>query len=164
MSLKAGRVGVAPDQVDLFGNIIADSSGYTKAETDNKFLSKTDAASTYASQTAVHNWQGYSKDVNKIVDEQPVKVGVITYYINVMLKMFVVRFTGNAQEIPATIEVDFADVLPENVRPAVEFDGFLRGSNNVISVYQDGKVKLIVSAAAAWLAGTVTGIINTGAN
>ena len=52
MSLKAGRVGVAFDQVDNFGKIIGGSgpSGdyYTKTQTDNKFETKTDAASTYA--------------------------------------------------------------------------------------------------------------------
>ena len=50
MSLKAGRVGVAPDQVDLFGKIIGGGSGgdaYTKAESDAKFETITNAASTY---------------------------------------------------------------------------------------------------------------------
>ncbi len=50
MSLKAGRVGVAPDQVDLFGNIIGGGSGgdaYTKEESDAKFETITNAASTY---------------------------------------------------------------------------------------------------------------------
>lgn len=40
MALKAGRVGVAPSQVDAAGNIIGGGSGsdsYTKAESDAKF-------------------------------------------------------------------------------------------------------------------------------
>lgn len=53
MSLQAGRVGVNPSQVDLFGNIIGGGSGdaYTKEEADAKFLSQTDAASTYESKS-----------------------------------------------------------------------------------------------------------------
>ena len=51
MSIKAGRVGVAPDQVDLFGNIIggggSGGDAYTKAESDAKFETITNAASTY---------------------------------------------------------------------------------------------------------------------
>lgn len=52
MSLQAGRVGVDPSQVDLFGKIIGGGSGdaYTKAEADAKFLSQSDAASTYESK------------------------------------------------------------------------------------------------------------------
>lgn len=173
MSLKAGRVGVRPDQVNLDGSITQSASGaYTKSESDNKFLAKTDAASTYlsksdasstyAAQTAVHDWVGYSKDVMKEVSEEQVKVGTIYYYINTMLKMFVVRFTGNAQECPTGLRIDFTDVLPANVRPSVEFDGYMRGSNNVLQAFQDGTVGLGISQAAAWLAGTVTGILNTG--
>ena len=41
MSLKAGRVGVAPDQVDEFGKIKSEAtSGYTKQEADAKFSTK----------------------------------------------------------------------------------------------------------------------------
>lgn len=47
MSLKAGRVGVAPDQVDEFGKIKSEAiSGYTKQEADAKF--ETIAAATSA--------------------------------------------------------------------------------------------------------------------
>lgn len=57
MALKAGRVGVAPSQVDMAGNIIGGGSGsdsYTKAEADAKFATKTETASlaTKASLTA----------------------------------------------------------------------------------------------------------------
>ena len=51
MSLKAGRVGVAPDQVDMFGNIIEGGSGvdaYTKAESDAKFKTIASAATDLA--------------------------------------------------------------------------------------------------------------------
>lgn len=45
MALKAGRVGVAPKEVDAFGNIIGGGSGggYTKEEADAKFQTKTEA-------------------------------------------------------------------------------------------------------------------------
>ena len=54
MALKPGRVGVAPSQVDLFGNIIGGGSGgdsYTKAEADAKFETQTHAANTYETKT-----------------------------------------------------------------------------------------------------------------
>ena len=53
MSLKAGRVGVNPSQVDpIDGSIKSSATGaYTKAETDAKFLTQTDAASTYESKS-----------------------------------------------------------------------------------------------------------------
>lgn len=42
MALKAGRVGVAPSQVDMAGNIIGGGSeSYTKAESDAKYATKT---------------------------------------------------------------------------------------------------------------------------
>ena len=48
MALKAGRVGVAPDQVDEFGNISSSAtSGYTKQEADAKFETQLHAFSTY---------------------------------------------------------------------------------------------------------------------
>ena len=54
MAMQPGRVGVSPDQVDLFGKILGGGSGgdsYTKAESGAKFLAKTDASSTYLSKT-----------------------------------------------------------------------------------------------------------------
>lgn len=53
MSIKAGRVGVNPSQVDpVDGSILSSiTSGYTKQEADAKFLTQTDAASTYESKS-----------------------------------------------------------------------------------------------------------------
>ena len=52
MAIKAGRVGVAPDQVDEFGNINSEAtSGYTKQEADAKFETQTHAASTYETKS-----------------------------------------------------------------------------------------------------------------
>lgn len=52
MALKAGRVGVAPDQVDDFGKINSEAtSGYTKQEADAKFETQTHAASTYETKS-----------------------------------------------------------------------------------------------------------------
>ena len=43
MAIKAGRVGVAPSQVDMAGNIIGSGGdSYTKAESDAKFAEKSD--------------------------------------------------------------------------------------------------------------------------
>ena len=58
MSLKAGRVGVAPDQVDEFGKINSDATqGYTKQEADAKFETKTNAASIYETKSDAANLQ-----------------------------------------------------------------------------------------------------------
>lgn len=58
MALKAGRVGVAPDQVDEFGKINSDATqGYTKQEADAKFETKTNAASTYETKSDAANLQ-----------------------------------------------------------------------------------------------------------
>lgn len=53
MSIKAGRVGVNPSQVNpIDGSILSSAtSGYTKQEADAKFLTQTDAASTYESKS-----------------------------------------------------------------------------------------------------------------
>lgn len=54
MALKAGRVGVAPDQVDEFGVVKSDAtSGYTKQEADAKFETKTDAAAALAEKQPI---------------------------------------------------------------------------------------------------------------
>ena len=54
MALKAGRVGVAKDQVDEFGKITGGSTPenvYTKTQCDNKFETKTHANNTYQPKT-----------------------------------------------------------------------------------------------------------------
>lgn len=54
MALPAGRVGVAKDQVDEFGNIIGGETPenvYTKTQCDNKFETKTHASNTYQPKT-----------------------------------------------------------------------------------------------------------------
>ena len=53
MSIKAGRVGVNPSQVNpVDGSILSSAtSGYTKQEADAKFLTQTNAASTYESKS-----------------------------------------------------------------------------------------------------------------
>ncbi len=55
MALKAGRVGVAKDQVDEFGKIIGGGSPsgdyYTKTQADNKFETKTHVNNTFQKKT-----------------------------------------------------------------------------------------------------------------
>lgn len=93
MSLKAGRVGVHPADVDpINGHISPDATGaYTKAQADEKFLtksdglSKTDAASTY--ETISNAAIQYAKipavgdpsklfidSVNGVAAEDPIKI------------------------------------------------------------------------------------------
>lgn len=51
MALKAGRVGVAPSEVDDFGHIQGGSDSYTKAQADAKFETQSHAASTYETKS-----------------------------------------------------------------------------------------------------------------
>lgn len=68
MALKAGRVGVAPDQVDEFGHISSEAtSGYTKQEADAKFETQTHAASTYETK---------SDAVSALAEKQPILLSV----------------------------------------------------------------------------------------
>ena len=54
MALKAGRVGVAPDQVDDFGKVKSEAtSGYTKQEADAKFETQTAAAAALAGKQPI---------------------------------------------------------------------------------------------------------------
>lgn len=54
MALKAGRVGVAPDQVDDFGKVKSDAtSSYTKQEADAKFETQTAAAAALAEKQPI---------------------------------------------------------------------------------------------------------------
>lgn len=51
MALKAGRVGVAPSEVDEFGQIIGEitpTNVYTKTQADAKFETQTNASTEYA--------------------------------------------------------------------------------------------------------------------
>lgn len=59
MSLKAGRVGVNPADVDpISGRISPEATdSYTKAQADDKFLSKSDASSTYETKSAAADLQ-----------------------------------------------------------------------------------------------------------
>ena len=76
MAQKAGRVGVDPSQVDLFGKIVGGggtSDAYTKAEADDKFLAKTDASSTYETQAHASNTYETKTDA---ADLQPKNLAV----------------------------------------------------------------------------------------
>lgn len=58
MAIKAGRVGVAPDQVDDFGKVKSNATtGYTKQEADAKFETQSHAASTYETKADAANLQ-----------------------------------------------------------------------------------------------------------
>ena len=64
MSLKAGRVGVAPDQVDEFGKVKSDATtGYTKQEADAKFETQVHAASTYETKADAADLQPKTLEV-----------------------------------------------------------------------------------------------------
>lgn len=68
MSIKAGRVGVAPDQVDEFGNINSEAtSGYTKQEADAKFETQLHATSTYETK---------SEATAALAEKQPIRLTV----------------------------------------------------------------------------------------
>lgn len=71
MAIKAGRVGVAPSQVDMAGNITGAGSGYTKAEADAKFATKTEVSG----KVPASQLQANSKDFYFAYDETSEKYG-----------------------------------------------------------------------------------------
>lgn len=74
MALKAGRVGVAPDQVDEFGKINSEATeGYTKQEADTKFETQSHAASTYETQSHAASTYETKSDAAAL---QPIQLSV----------------------------------------------------------------------------------------
>ena len=66
MSIKAGRVGVNPSQVDpVDGSILSSAtSGYTKQEADAKFETQANAASTYETKSEALTALGLKQNIN----------------------------------------------------------------------------------------------------
>lgn len=65
MALNAGRVGVSPDQVDVFGKISSDATGaYTKQEADAKFETQLHASSTYETKTEASSALAAKQPIN----------------------------------------------------------------------------------------------------
>ena len=65
MALKAGRVGVSPDQVDEFGKISSEATGaYTKQEADAKFETQSHASSTYETKTEASSALNLKQNIN----------------------------------------------------------------------------------------------------
>lgn len=72
MAIKAGRVGVAPDQVDMSGRIVGEGSdAYTKAESDAKFATKTELSG----KVPVSQLTANSKEFYFAYDETSEKYG-----------------------------------------------------------------------------------------
>ena len=102
MALKAGRVGVALDQVDDFGQIKSEAtSGYTKQEADAKFETKTHAATENDKQLFTRNKICGSTGSNNLLCKLPAGglqaqtfVGFI-FILGVCYNMYV-NFNGNS--------------------------------------------------------------------
>ena len=159
MSLKAGRVGVAPDQVDGFGKIKSEAtSGYTKQEADAKFETKAAAASALAEKqpitlavpiemvdgsklTVEDALQGLNdltknKISNKtftIVENVDVTIKLIKY----LNSLVAVEFNESAAitGLPSSW-TDMGEVLDE---------GFVPSSNKTTSIRLDGGSILVLS-------------------
>jgi len=127
MSLKAGRVGVAPDQVDNFGKVKSDvTSGYTKQEADAKFETQTYAASTYATkaEAAVLESAITDLDEDKVDNSsEDVTITFVTERVTVtantfckkMGKLVMANLSLNAVTVSAN---DLIGTLPEGSRPS----------------------------------------------
>ena len=121
MALKPGRVGVAPSQVDLFGNIVAGGSGgdsYTKAEADAKFLTQTDAASTYESkatasatyETKTNAAATYEDKVHAASTYQPKNLSLPIHMLNGTVLTVEGMFAG---DVDALTNKEITDSLEE---------------------------------------------------
>lgn len=148
MSLKAGRVGVAPDQVDEFGKIKSEAtSGYTKQEADAKFETKTAAAEALAEKqpislevpiemlsgtklTVETALQGLNEELTKLVTVQESEVTNIRTgaEVTVDLGNHLIR-SGNVVTLllslsKVTIENAWSDgifYIPEGFRPTYKY-------------------------------------------
>ena len=79
MALKAGRVGVSPDQVDEFGKISSDATGaYTKQEADAKFETQLHASSTYETKTEASSALAEKQSINLSVPIELLSGSVLT--------------------------------------------------------------------------------------
>lgn len=107
MALKAGRVGVAPDQVDEFGNINSEAtSGYTKQEADAKFETQTHAASTYETK---------SDATTALAEKQPIRLSLPIELLSGSALTVEDALNGlNAQSKPQTAVITSEKTLDEN--------------------------------------------------
>ena len=170
MSIKAGRVGVNPSQVDpVDGSIISSAtSGYTKQEADAKFLTQTDAASTYESKSdasSAHNalqpktltvpiemlsgtkltvetaLQGLSEvSISSLTTEEG-----YTYTKNVLRRQGNIVFLNLVMSTVTGVAEDLIGTIPQGYIPSEEIYGTARKTGGVstpVKIQSDGKVKL----------------------
>lgn len=155
MSIKAGRVGVNPSQVDpVDGSILSSAtSGYTKQEADNKFETKQHASDTYQEMTLalpLETLLGTKLTVedglsalNEIQIEQATsKQGVLSSSVldgtdSFLLKDGnVVTLVAHGKNLTLTTD-DLLCVLPEGFRPSsrVSFVGEVVNDHSLLCGY-----------------------------
>ena len=175
MSLKAGRVGVAPDQVDEFGKIKSEAtSGYTKQEADAKFETKTDASAALAEkqpitlsipiemldgtkltvESALEGLNNVSSDVVTVPEGFTAVTAVKRQGHTVCLQLSYAAMTESAETVIGTV--------PEGYRPTTELYGISRitGGNVIpVKIQTSGAIKLGANLSNAGISMTATWII-----
>lgn len=140
MSLKAGRVGVSPDQVDEFGKISSEATGaYTKQEADAKFETQSHASSTYETKTEAAALQPktLAVPISMLIGSQLVSKTTVEEVINTM--------NGGKTNEALTKEqcYDVGDEYSINLGYASGFNGYVTSSASeaVINVTLDKEIK-----------------------
>lgn len=136
MSLKAGRVGVAPSEVDEFGQIIGEitpTNVYTKSQADDKFETKNHASATYQEKLTVVNGSATS-DTGTIQSETRVK----KYGSVVDFSVSVNDVTCDAYGTIATLSEGFAPsanifVLLYNITDGTMSRGYINSNGEIVS-------------------------------
>lgn len=136
MALKAGRVGVHPDDVDpVSGHISPDvTSAYTKSECDDKFLSKSDAADDYLkksdaaddylSKTDAASAYASKTDVSSLVTSQNFNVAAFTITSGTVGTWFGKQTVDISKTGYTPVGVSLrADSHPSSYLPIVGFSG-----------------------------------------
>lgn len=161
--IKAGRVGVAPKEVDPFGNLIGGGSGgagYTKEEVDAKLLLKEDATKIGGLEFRSNEGTAQYKIPNG--DWTNFSQGSSIPVINATdgSRTLVIAFTNgyDADEIAIAKDSSFDTVVGRiNFDPSIPV--ILTGISNssyYVKTYKDGVAKTTVSSQATANAGVGT--------
>ena len=137
MSLKAGRVGVAPSEVDEFGQIVGEitpTNVYTKSQSDNKFETKSHASASY--QAIVTKSIGVVSTEFTEDSYRPTQVTKLNFG-----SFSLIELDLNVTGVTATAWDTTVATVPEGYRPLFN----LIASGNAINVQissTDGAVKV----------------------
>lgn len=166
MSLKAGRVGVNPADVDPVNGHLSPSAvdAYTKKQADDKFLSKSDAASTYlsktdassgyVSKTGAAGWVDKGSVTIKDYADETKTIGSVTVYENTALHLAIIKWIGNDTAPSAAHEYQITQAdLHLTELPVIESNVVMRLGDNMY-IQTNGTLH-VKTGTQAWSSATL---------